>query len=53
MHRVDNSTAVTSLPTFQPVGTQGYFTSGNPQTGAEPTIVDQDELADHGGELNR
>jgi hypothetical protein len=42
MHRVDNSTAVTSLPTFQPVGTQGYFTSGNPQTGAEPTIVDQD-----------
>ncbi len=52
MFRVDTSTAVTSQPTPGPAGTQGYFQSGNPQTGTPATIpgadwfnIVQEELA--------
>jgi hypothetical protein len=40
MYRIDNSTALTSLPVAQPPLTPGYFTDGNPASGLPATIVD-------------
>lgn len=42
MYRIDQPTAVGSLPSPATPGTQGYFTNGNPATGSPATIVDQD-----------
>lgn len=42
MQRIDNSSAATTLPVPAPAGTPGYFFGGDPQTGTEATIVDQD-----------
>lgn len=39
MFRVDNASSVVSLPSPSAPGTQGYFTPGNPGTGAPPTIL--------------
>ncbi len=44
MFRIDNSSAVSSLPTPQAAGTQGYFTNGDPVGGVEATIVEADFL---------
>ncbi|WP_456303703.1 glycine-rich domain-containing protein [Gluconobacter cerinus] len=42
MHRIDNDTAVASMPTMDKIGSPGYFTSGNPATGSSATIVTDD-----------
>lgn len=44
MYRIDQPTAVASIPTPPAAGTQGYFTKGDPSVGAAATIVDQDWL---------
>ena len=46
MHRIDNSTAATSLPTPAAAGTPGYFTAGSPSSGIPATIVDPDWMND-------
>jgi len=38
--RIDNSSAVPSLPIAGPPGTPGFFTDGNPAAALEATIVD-------------
>ncbi len=40
MFRIDNPTAVPSLPTVPAVGAPGFFSNGNEQTGVKPTRVD-------------
>lgn len=42
MHRIDNATAAAVLPTPAAPGTPGFFTNGNPLSGTEATIVDED-----------
>lgn len=42
MHRIDQATAVGTLPTPGSAGTFGYFTNGNPTTGSPATILDAD-----------
>jgi hypothetical protein len=44
MHRVDNSTAVPSLPTPDAVGVNpdSYFTNGDPSTATPATVLDDD-----------
>ena len=46
MYRIDNATAVPSLPTPAPVGPNpdGFFTKGDPNTAQLATIVDDDWL---------
>lgn len=44
MHRIDNASAATSLPTPKPAGTGGYFTAGNINVGVDATIVEFDWL---------
>jgi hypothetical protein len=40
--RIDNDTASTILPPIKPVGTPGFFTAGNKQSGQTATIVEAD-----------
>jgi hypothetical protein len=42
MHRIDNTTALLTLP--QPIqpGSPGYFSNGDPLTGLAPTVVEAD-----------
>lgn len=42
MHRIDHSTANTSLPTPDAAGTPGYFRKGDPQSGQAATVVTAD-----------
>ena len=42
MHRIDQPTAVSTLPTPAAAGTPGYFTGGNPATGSPATVLDAD-----------
>lgn len=42
MFRIDHATAAPVLPTPDPVGTQGYFTKGDPQNAIPATRVTQD-----------
>lgn len=42
MYRIDHPTAAGVLPTPAALGTQGYFTSGNPVGGTPATVVDDD-----------
>lgn len=42
MHRIDDPSAVASLPTPRQPGTPGFFTQGSPTTGQEATIVSDD-----------
>lgn len=44
MHRIDNPSASTSLPTPKPLGPEGYFTPGNINVGQSATIVEYDWL---------
>jgi hypothetical protein len=44
MHRIDNSTAVASMPVRKPTGTVGYFTQGSEAGGQLATIVEADIL---------
>ena len=44
MHRIDNPSAATSLPTPKPPGPGGFFTAGNINVGQNPTIVEYDFL---------
>lgn len=44
MHRIDNPTAATALPTPKPLGPEGYFTAGNVNVGQSATIVEFDWL---------
>jgi len=44
MHRIDNPSASTSLPTPKPLGPEGYFTAGNINVGQSATIVEYDWL---------
>lgn len=44
MHRIDNQYVTQALPIPAPQGQAGYFTQGDPSTGLEATIVDQDWL---------
>ena len=44
MYRIDNRFAATTLPVPAPLGTQGFFTGGDPTTGQSATIVDADWL---------
>ncbi|NWC92611.1 MULTISPECIES: hypothetical protein [unclassified Pseudomonas] len=39
MFQIDNSTAVSAIPAPTPAGPPGYFTDGNPATGASATIL--------------
>lgn len=39
MFQIDNSTAVSAIPAPTPAGPPGYFTDGNPATGASASIV--------------
>ncbi|MGF6664838.1 hypothetical protein QF000_006506 [Paraburkholderia atlantica] len=39
MFRIDDATAVASLPTPEAAGTEGYFTEGNPTAGTPATNV--------------
>ena len=40
MFRIDNVTAVPSLPVAGPAGSPGFFTDGNPAAALEATVVD-------------
>lgn len=42
MHRIDDPSAVASIPTPRQPGTPGFFTQGSPTTGQEATIVSDD-----------
>jgi hypothetical protein len=42
VHRIDIPSAATSLPAPRAYGTLGYFQEGNPLTGVDATIVDED-----------
>jgi hypothetical protein len=42
MHRIDNSTAKTTLPPVAVPGQPGYFTNGSPLTGEPATVVEAD-----------
>jgi hypothetical protein len=42
MHRIDNSSTATTLPTPSTPGTPGYFTGGNPSSGQPATVVAAD-----------
>jgi hypothetical protein len=42
LHRIDVPSAATSLATPSAYGTPGYFQEGNPLTGVDATIVDED-----------
>jgi hypothetical protein len=44
LHRIDNATAATVMPTRKALGTYGFFTQGNPSTGVPATIVEADIL---------
>lgn len=44
MYRIDDPSAVAVLPTPAALGTQGYYTSGNPGGGVEATVVTADHL---------
>jgi hypothetical protein len=44
MHRIDNLSAATALPTPTPLGPEGYFTKGNINVGQSATIVEFDWL---------
>jgi hypothetical protein len=44
MHRIDNPSAATALPTPTPLGPEGYFTKGNINVGQSATIVEFDWL---------
>jgi hypothetical protein len=44
MHRIDNPSAATALPTPKPLGPEGYFTAGNVNVGQSATIVEYDWL---------
>jgi hypothetical protein len=46
MYRIDNSSAITTLPTPAAVGPNpnGFFTNGNPAVPQQATVVDQDWL---------
>lgn len=44
MHRIDNSTAVTTMPIRKPQGTEGYFSQGSETAGQLATIVEADIL---------
>ena len=40
MYRIDNASAVPTLPLVPPTYVPGFFTDGNPASGAEATILD-------------
>lgn len=42
MQRVKTAFAVESKPPYDPTGTPGYFTSGNPLTAQQPTVPGKD-----------
>lgn len=42
MHRIDNTTALSAIPTPVSPGAPGYFTNGNPTQGLPATIVEAD-----------
>lgn len=42
MYRIDVSTAAVARPAPAPIGTEGYWQSGNPVTATPATIMDQD-----------
>ncbi|HLJ65620.1 MAG TPA: hypothetical protein VKT70_16025, partial [Stellaceae bacterium] len=42
MHRIDTPSAVAAPPVTKPLGTPGFWISGNPVTGVTPTSGDQD-----------
>ena len=44
MYRIDVASADVTLPTPAAAGTGGYWTNGNPGTGAPPTVIDADWL---------
>lgn len=44
MQRIDNASSASSLPSPAAPGTPGYWTNGNPGTGAPATIIDADFL---------
>jgi hypothetical protein len=44
MHRIDNQSAATSLPTPKPLGPEGFFTAGDVNVGQSATIVEFDWL---------
>ena len=44
MHRIDNSTAVTTMPIRKPQGTEGFFSQGSQTAGQLATIVEADIL---------
>lgn len=44
MYRIDNSSAIGSIPTPASPGTPGYWTNGDPVHGVAPTIIDADWL---------
>lgn len=44
MHRIDNSTSVTTMPTRKATGTWGYFSQGSESGGQLATIVEADIL---------
>jgi hypothetical protein len=44
MHRIDNPSAATALPTPKPLGPEGFFTPGNVNVGQSATIVEFDWL---------
>lgn len=44
MHRIDNSTAVATMPIRKPQGTDGFFTQGSETAGQLATIVEADIL---------
>ena len=44
MHRIDNPTAVATMPVRKAAGPAGFFTQGNQATGALATIVEADVL---------
>lgn len=51
MFQVDNASSVLTQPTPATPGTPGWFTNGNPGTGAPPTIVGADFLNGVQGEF--
>ncbi|MBF0859429.1 hypothetical protein HKD24_09400 [Gluconobacter sp. LMG 31484] len=42
MYRIDNSTALATLPAMSAAGSPGYFTGGNPASGLSATIMTAD-----------